>query len=370
MSDNEFRSVMFDVAYLAGCAVNRQKPDAQRIAGLNPEHLLEAARKHKLGAAVGMALESAGIRDPQFVREAAMAQRRIALLDIDRKAVLDRLEEAGIWYAPLKGAILKDLYPRFGMREMADNDILFDETRAEDVRRIMVDLGFSVEEFDERNHDVYYKKPVTNMEMHRSLFHKEHQDLCAYYANVKNRLIPDESRAFGRHFSDEDFYLYMIAHEYSHYRFGGTGLRSLLDTYVFLKNKRLDMAYIAREAEKIGISDFERKNRALALHLFDGAELTREEKEMLDYIFFSGTYGTKENRINNEVAQKGKLAYFLCRLFPSVDYLSKLYPFLKKAPFLYPLCWVMRNLRGVFCRRREMKAQMKAALGMSKKKDE
>ena len=60
MSDNEFRSVMFDVAYLAGCAVNRQKPDAQRIAGLNPEHLLEAARKHKLGAAVGMALESAG----------------------------------------------------------------------------------------------------------------------------------------------------------------------------------------------------------------------------------------------------------------------------------------------------------------------
>ncbi len=35
----------------------------------------------------------------------------------------------GIWYMPLKGAILHTLYPVSGMREMADNDVLYDSTR-------------------------------------------------------------------------------------------------------------------------------------------------------------------------------------------------------------------------------------------------
>ena len=33
----------------------------------------------------------------------------------------------------------------------------------------------------------------------------------------------------------------MIVHEYKHYSGGGTGLRSLLDTYVYLRKVPLDM---------------------------------------------------------------------------------------------------------------------------------
>ena len=370
MTDSEYRSAIADAVWLAGCAVRQEIPDRQRLFGVKRKNLLAAAEKHKLVSAVGMALESAGIRDPDYIKATAAVQRRIAILDADRAAVLNCLEEAGIWYMPLKGAVLKDLYPRFGMREMADNDILFDAERAGDVRRIMSGLGFSVEEYDEGNHDAYHKRPVSNFEMHRTLFSSDDPvNLNSYYAGVKDKLVRDEGKLYGYRFRDEDFYLYMTAHEYKHFTGGGTGLRSLLDVYVYLRNKRLDMAYVAAEAAKIGISGFERKNRELAFHLFDGAELTPEEGETLEYILYSGTYGTQKILIANQIAKKGRGRYFLSRLFPSREYLSILFPVLRKAPFLYPFCWAVRMTRGFLIRRKQMKAQLGAALGLPDKKN-
>lgn len=369
MTGNEYRSAMADVAWLAGCAVRREVPNAGRLSKTDLKRLLEAAEKHKLAAAVGMALESAGIRDPGFVVAAASAQRRMALLDADRAKVTERLEAEGIWYALLKGSVIRDLYPRFGMREMVDADILFDASRAPDVKRIMLDLGFTVDEYGHRNHDTYHKAPVSSIEMHRSLFCPEAApDLYAYYARVKDRLLPVAGTTCAFRFSDEDLYLYLTAHEYKHYSTGGTGLRSLLDIYVFLRNRPIDRDYVAREAAVLGIAEYEQKNRELAFRVFDGAELTPEEKGMLDYMIASGTYGTEAHKAGNEVARKGRGAYFLSRLFPSIDYLAKLYPALRKAPFLYPLFWMLRMLRGIFFRRKQMKAQLKAALGSDRQK--
>ena len=56
---------------------------------------------------------------------------------------------------PMKGAVLKNLYPAYGIREMADRDILIDAGKAESVRDIMKELGFSVEEFNKIYHDCY-----------------------------------------------------------------------------------------------------------------------------------------------------------------------------------------------------------------------
>ena len=283
MTREEDRAAMDDAAYLAGCAVRRETPDAQRVAAMELGRLYEAAQTHMLCAAVGMALETAGVGDERFVRADALAQRKAALLEADSAAVREKLDEAGIWHMPLKGSVLKELYPRFGMREMADVDILFDAPRAGDVREIMEGLGFQTDSFGCFHDDAYTKLPVSHFEMHRTLFSEAAEpELHAYYADVRERLLPEEGSKYGLRFTDEDFYLYLIAHEYKHYTGGGTGLRSLLDVYVFLRAKSLDEAYVAREAERLGIADFERKNRSLAFRLFDGEELTPEQRERLD----------------------------------------------------------------------------------------
>lgn len=59
-----------------------------------------------------------------------MAIRKNAMLDLSRESLFAYFEEQGIWYMPLKGSILKDMYPRLGMRQMADNDILIDVTES------------------------------------------------------------------------------------------------------------------------------------------------------------------------------------------------------------------------------------------------
>ena len=122
-----------------------------------------------------------------------------------------------------------------------------------------------------------------------------------YYKNVKERLIKDEDNSFGYHFRDEDFYIYIITHAYKHYNGSGTGLRSLLDIYMFLKQKesKLDWDYIVTQLEELQIKDFEEESREFCKKLFSQKpyQLTNNELEIFKYYLHSGTYGTMKNRI-------------------------------------------------------------------------
>ena len=129
------------------------------------------------------------------------------------------------------------------------------------------------------NHDVYYKEPLCNFEMHRGLFGSTHEGkFYEYYSGVKDCLIKDDWNNYGYHFSPEDFYVYITSHEYKHYSVGGTGLRSLLDIYVFLRKfeGKLNFDYVLREIEKLELSEFEEKNRTL-VKSFRGARTSRRK---------------------------------------------------------------------------------------------
>ncbi|MBQ8963972.1 MAG: nucleotidyltransferase family protein [Clostridia bacterium] len=372
MTEQEIRAATDGIIYLTGCAVNKTVPDGQRIAAMDLDQVYELAHVHKLTAAVGMALESAGLRDERFVKAVAQAQRRTALMDADRAALLERMEAAGIWYMPLKGVPLKELYPRYGMREMVDNDILFDAQRRRDVRDIMESLGFQTKRYGQFNDDDYIKPPVSNFEMHIDLFDNITQgELHAYYENVKDRLLKDPNSAYGYHFSDEDFYLYMVAHEFKHYSgLGGTGFRSLLDTYVFLSRKALDMDYVRREAEKLGIGAFEARNRTLAMRLFAGEALSDEERAVLDYMASSGAFGSLQNNVENQIREKGWDGFVHSRLTPPYELMREKYPILKKAPVLYPFVWVYRLVSKLFTNNRKIVAEAKVALNLRGVKSE
>lgn len=180
--------------------------------------------------------------------------------------------------------------------------------------------------------------------MHTALFSNLHDErLFAYYQNIRSRLSGDGcEKAFTR----EDMYLYLIAREYKHYTYSGIGLRSLLDTYVFLKSQNPDMDYVTAEAEKLGIVDFEKQNRSLSLHLFGEGELTAADLDMLDYMLSSGAFGTRENHVENSLRQKkwSKLQYMLDRFCVPMskknikyDSFSAKYPFFYRHRILLPV---------------------------------
>lgn len=354
MTREEYRAAVNDMIYLVSCAVKETVPDKSRVASMNLQILYTIADYHLLAAAVAFALESAGIYDHVFAQAKAKAIRKVALMDAEMASIFAKMEEAGIWYMPLKGTVLKDYYPQYGMREMADHDILFDASRADDVKAIMVEMGYDAEHFGTGNHDCYYKEPVCNFEMHRSLFGAGHdQRLQEYYQDIEKRLV---GAGYEKHFMPAVFYIYMLAHEYKHYSAGGTGLRSILDTYVFLNKASLDTGYVEAEVKKLGIDSFEKENRSLAMHLFGGGELTAADREMLKYILSSGTYGTVIHSVENKMKKNGwsKIQYMLHRFSVPVSKKNKdyeiyagAYPLFYKYKVLLPVLPFYRTIRSI-----------------------
>lgn len=362
MIDTKYENSVMLAAYLAGCAVRNQKPDTDKLKGIDLSFLFTASERHLLSAAVAVALRSAGVIDENFIQAEAKAKRKNALLDSDRHELAKHLDDLGIWYMPLKGSVLKDIYPVYGMRQMSDNDILVDPSREADVRRVMEALGFDVVSYGRGNHDIYHKQPVSNIEIHTSLFGPSSgKKIYEYYTNVEEKLIP--VTGFEKKFSDEDFYLYMIAHEYKHYANSGTGLRSLLDVYVFLRTHENDMEedYIESELKKLGLDIFEKENRDLAFHLFDGKQLTEKENEILSYMMMSGTYGTQTNFVKNQINRKGRIGYLFSRVFLPYNLMLYQYPVLDRAPYLLPVFWIVRIVRAVIEKPGKVLFQLKVA---------
>ena len=365
MEKSEFRKNATDMIYLTACVINGRKPKQERIEALDLPKLFEVSQKHILTACVAYALESAGVKDNDFTQAKEKAIRKNILLDAERRTILRKLEAEKIWYMPLKGSLLHDWYPKLGMRQMADNDILVDSQKMSEVRDIFLDSGYICEHFGHGNHDVYFKEPVLNFEMHSSLFSSMHiGNLNNYFKDVKERLIPDEGKEYGCHFSNEDFYLFMMAHEYKHFSGGGTGVRSLVDTYVFLRKFKnsLDWDYLNAELEKIGIADFERSNRELAIKVFTLKQLTLEDKRLLDYYVMSETYGNIDNLVKNGVKYRGKgskLRYLLYRFFPPISFLEVSVPWVKKSKMLIPAAYIYRFFRGATVNRKKVSSEFK-----------
>ena len=350
LTKEEYTEAIHDVIYLCACAVNETIPDRNRTKEMNLEFLYKAAQKHSLTAAVAYALESVGIKDHAFEQAKAKSIRKITLMEFEKTRLFERLEEKGIWYAPLKGCIVKELYPSIGMRQMSDFDILYDKDHSAELQEIMLSLGFTCEESGKGHQDVYYKQPVCNFEMHTKLFSEWHnKEIYAYYSSVKDRLIRNENDRYGYHFNINDFYIYLIAHEYKHYIQGGTGIRSLLDTYVLWQKcaHEFDHNYIQKECMKMGIDDFEHKNKQLALRLFSGDTLNKDDQEMLDYIILSGTYGTLQNHLKNEVSNNGggkigKYRVIRDKFFLPMSVIKDKYPFVYRHKILLPGLFLYR----------------------------
>ncbi|MBR6101889.1 MAG: nucleotidyltransferase family protein [Ruminococcus sp.] len=357
MNKHDYKQNAYYLIYLIRCVLNKKIPSKEKLGKMDLSGVFAVAQAHSLTAIAAYALESAGIYDKDFEEEKARAIRKTIILDTERERVFSEFDKAGIWYMPLKGIILKDYYPAFGMRQMADNDILIDRSRQEDIKRIMLSCGFYVKSYDKSKHDVYFKEPVCNFQMHVSLFEEDDNDaLYTYYKNIDKRLLSDGTSKYGRSFTKEDYYLYIKAHEYRHYNEGGTGLRNLVDIYVLLNEFKngLDWDYIKAELSKLGMTDYESDSRKLALKLFDGVKLTDSEKKYLDYFIFSGTYGNTKNNISNALKKNGgsKARYIIDRLIPPMYVIKKRYPMFYKhrmiLPFLpvYRLAVVLVQKRG------------------------
>lgn len=361
----------YDMLYLSVCALMEEKPDMEYIAQIDYDKLFQMCQFHSLTSLVCMSLESVGISNSKFIEAKSKAIRKNILLDAEMKRICNFLEQNRIWHMPLKGSVLKELYPKIGMRQMADIDILYDRSFQDSVLHFMKKSGYTAESIGKCHHDTYMKPPVYNFEMHTSLIGKTaNEQFYNYYLDIKKQLVKDAEKNYAYHFTDEDFYVYMTVHEYKHYSNRGTGLRSLLDRFLLCekKGKSLNWNYIAQQTDILGISEFERQSRELCLKIFNDCRceaLSDREKDMLEFYLFSGTYGTQKNLVEKRIKvfkeQTGsfsKFRYIWNRIFPPLDFYKKYFPFFYRNKLLLPIGWVFRSVRGLFFKRKSIKIEL------------
>lgn len=359
-----------DLIYFCGCEVNGITPDKTRITAMDLTAIHDLAKMQTLSAITYYAVEKTSDKSnaelmKTWRQERDMAIRKNLSLDFDRNKIFAEFEKNGIRHMALKGAILKDMYPKLGMRQMADNDVLYDKKHQQEVHDIFLENGYFCEDYDRTHHDVYMKEPFYNFEMHSMMLNPMHK-LSFYYEDIWDRVKLTDAKRFEYHFTDEDFYIFMIVYAYKHFSNRGTGLRTLLDFYVYnkAKYKTLDYKYIGNECDKIGLRSFEKMMRVLSWKTFakpdafDYDALTPQKQKIMCKFFVSKTYGTTEQKIRNRLIENGadderltkldKLKYILRRAFPDRDFMkmwcNRNFRAALKYPILFPIAYPYRMI--------------------------
>ena len=263
---------------------------------------------------------------------------RVRNIENEQGRVRRCLEEAGIPFILLKGAVMRSYYPAAWMRTSSDIDVLVpggDMPRA--IAVIEEKLGYEISTTEPHDASMYAKSGV-HLDMH-TLFEGDREDEA-----LLNAAWRDSSDKGGveRFLTPEHFYFYHVAHMAEHVRNGGCGIRPFIDLYLLNAKLHYDRASTEALLTEYGLDKFE----AVAVKLSESWMRGTESEALLpfeDYILTGGVYGT----IEQTVAAKrrdghGKLGYLMHRIFMPYSELKERHPRLDGRPWLTPFFEVWR----------------------------
>ncbi len=271
--------------------------------------------------------------------------------------VCKALEDEQIPYIPLKGAVLRSLYPEPWMRSSVDVDILVHERDLNAAADIIKErLGYR--QTASTNHDITLT-PDGNIliELHFRLIEEEHKIASTKILNnVWAYAKPCDEDGCRYELSAPFFYFYHVSHMAKHVVQGGCGIRPFLD--LWLMNRHCD--YKDEETRNLlrkgSMLKFAECAEQLSEVWFSDAEHTEATRVLQDYIVKGGMFGTDETKmLSNQQHHGGKRKHILKRIFVSRKDLAYTYPIVKKYRFLTPFCEICRLFSLLFGKKRKFR---------------
>ena len=281
--------------------------------------------------------------------------------------ISDSFEENKIEFMPVKGFFLSNLYPKPDYRFMSDLDFLVKKDNLKQADSVLVSMGYTATKKGVMYDDEFEKPPFMYIEVHHELF-PLHSPFNPYYKDIFER--SEKETEYRYKMTDEDAYIYIMLHLYKHYSEAGTGIRSIVDTYLLNKKvlPEMDKSYLNDQFNKLGISEFVETLSNIAEKWFG---LNTDYKFLEDelFILYSGTYGNYETRILNKYSNLGSKHYYLKRIFPPLIVMKDLFHPLRKYPFLLPFFYIVRIFSLILpSQRKKIKQELKV-LNESKSSD-
>ncbi|MGM9523046.1 MAG: nucleotidyltransferase family protein [Faecousia sp.] len=358
---------------LLRCALNGATPD-EKPEDVAWESVFSMAKKHGVSALGFYAIKK--LKPPPDAELMEKWDERNAKLmakcvnqETEFSALTACFEEHEIPFLPLKGSVVRELFPLPHLREMGDIDILVPVDKIQKACELAQSMNYKLAA-TVSHHVELQKRPYMNLELHTGLIAPTYEYYEYYKDPWKRAYLQKDKFWYGM--KNEDVYLYLLTHAAKHYYYSGTGIRSVIDIYLFNRAYRSSMnqEYIAEELKKLNLATFAAQMEGLAEYWFSehDCDASADIEEMQAYILSSATYGTKSIREANELrryirngkSESGaKTAMFLHMVFLPCDEMQLMFPILKKAPILLPFCWVARWFRILFTKPQSISSSYK-----------
>lgn len=311
--------------------------------------LFQLAKKHELSHLAADALEKLGILSScscaiLFQTPLFDAYYRYERYQHAFDQLCQAFESAQIRYLPLKGLVLRFLYPEPWMRTSCDMDIL---VHVEDMERARIILTEQLQYQPgmQSRHDVSFSSADgVCVELHFDLVEeKRAASARTVLAQVWEYSHPAAPGQYQYVMADEVFFFYHIAHMAKHFEQGGCGIRSVLDLWLMMQHPKYWNDNTISLLRKGGLLPFANGVCALAKVWFENAEPTPLLLQMEQYILHGGIYGSADHRYAvYQSRAKGKWRYILSRAVLPRNEMVCQYPVLQKHRWLLPVCQIAR----------------------------
>lgn len=337
----------------------------------NWDEILSIAVAHGICPIIYVGAQLCGVAKDSPAMQALLKKYYALLLQSERQMakvnkIYSAFDAAGIDYMPLKGCILKGMYPSPEMRPMGDADILIRLEQYDSVRGVMAGLGFV--EGHESDHELVWKHEHLYVELHKHLIPSYNVDYYNLFGDGwEIALKTGEGRKF--EMGDEDQFIYIFSHFAKHYRDGGIGIRHLIDLWIYRMHKsNMNEEYIKSKLNAVGLDRFYDNILSVIAAWFEGKKWSERDSFITDVLINSGRFGNAESHMLAAYARVGegasatvsKRRWVVRRIFPKLAGMKRVYPILEKAPILLPLYWVIRWFRVLLFRKDSVKKHLTA----------
>ena len=335
-----------------------EKPLPEKVKTVLSEHsdayvsLFELSKKHDLTHLVCEALDQNHLLPEDEIGEKFRHQRmsaafRYEQLHYEYERLCQALENAGIHYMPLKGSVIRDLYPEPWYRTSSDTDILVAVEDVEFAKRICInDLEYTIKIEDQ--HAIAFHSPSDIVfELHFKLGISEVTEDIVKKAWETATL--QENTKYHHLMTDEMFYFYHIGHMAKHVINGGCGIRTFLDLWILDHKLNHDQEKRDTLLKEGGLFKFAQKTRKLSEVWFSESEKDEISEAFERFLLQGGSYGTLENRVKvGHVKKGGKIRYFFSLVWLPYTHLKQVYPSLEKHKWAFPFYQVRRWFKVLF----------------------
>ncbi len=350
------RDIIDTVIKLIGRALKNEEADCYRDEKLPEEtlkKLIKYAQAHRMLPMVADVLLKSGaveyihgfgtfLRKKQF-EDVLKSQKR----DYELQRMGELFAELEIKYIPLKGSVIKALYPEPWMRTSCDVDVLIQKDDLEKaIEALTEQLGFK--RFAETFHDISFNtKSGVHIELHYTLVEDDMKPGAkTYLEEVWKRSAPITDGGFEYQMSDAMFLFYHIAHMAKHVTIGGCGIRPFAD--LFLLRQKFDFGgeEFRKMLNNAELSVFFEAAVLLCDVWFSEGQHTELTKELEHYVLSGGVFGTTKNSLAvKRGVGESNTEHFKKLIFLPREQLEKVYPELKKHRWMFPFYQVRRWFR-------------------------